>query len=528
MPPDRAGRLRSGQHRPTPGKVIFRNDLIELIQYAPATPTRLKRPLLIVPPWINKFYILDLNPEKSFIRWAVSQGLTRVLHLLGQPGRAARGQGFRELHARRHLRGARRDRDRRPARTSVDRDRLLRRRHAAVRDAGLHGGQSATSASTSATFFTTQVDFTHAGDLSVFVDEEQIRTIEDKMYAGGYLEGSRMASAFNMLRPNDLDLALCRQRLPEGQERRSVRPALLELRFHAHAGGQPLLLPAQLLSREQARQGRDGSRREARSEEGEDPDLQPRRQDDHIAPPGRSSSARRASAGRFTTSCAGSGHIAGAAQPAAKPKYQFLEPVHRSRGTLEDWTSKATGAPGSWWPHWCEWVRPGPQVAPARRGPGGGKPNRLERNPRTYAGQVLKVDFLSGHGKGERPASTPALHISSRGSGPGGRARQYLRTIGSTPAWQPRGCPSGSGDATVTMSTCALALPTIGPEGKPPSVGVRRGPERISSLREDVGVGDVEGEHVRFTVSLHRRTPRCGRCRADGCNALRCRSASIS
>ncbi len=157
----------------SPGKVIFENELMQLIQYAPSTPTVLKTPLLIVPPWINKFYVLDLTPEKSFIKWCVDQGLTVFVISWVNPDAAPRQDGLRGLHAAGPAGRARRDQagDRRG---QGPHHRLLRRRHAARDHAGLHGGEATTTRIASATLFAAQVDFTHAGDLKVFVDEEQL------------------------------------------------------------------------------------------------------------------------------------------------------------------------------------------------------------------------------------------------------------------------------------------------------------------------------------------------------------------
>ena len=162
----------------TAGKVIFENQLMQLIQYAPSTGTVLKRPLLIVPPWINKFYILDLTPEKSFVKWCVDQGAHRVRHLLGQSGRQSRQEGLRRLHARRPLAAldviekATGEQEVNAIGYCVGGTLLATTLAymASMRDARI----------ASATFFAAQVDFTHAGDLKVFVDEEQIAARERK------------------------------------------------------------------------------------------------------------------------------------------------------------------------------------------------------------------------------------------------------------------------------------------------------------------------------------------------------------
>ena len=186
----------------TPGKVIYQNDLMQLIQYEPTTENVLRTPLLIVPPWINKFYILDLKPEKSFIKWCVDQGITVFVISWVNPDKQLGDQDLGRLHEGRPARGDGRDRARHRRVEGAHR-RLLRRRHAAGDHTGLARRQ-APRARDLGDFLAAQVDFTHAGDLLVFVDEGQIATLERDMQESGVLEGSRMAMAFNMLRSNDL------------------------------------------------------------------------------------------------------------------------------------------------------------------------------------------------------------------------------------------------------------------------------------------------------------------------------------
>ena len=256
----------------TPGKVVFRNDLIELLQYAPTTEKVYRRPLLIVPPWINKFYILDLNPGKSFIRWAVSQGLTVFCVSWVNPGAPTRRQGFLRLYEGWAFRGA------------GEIEQITGERQ--VTSIGYCVGGTLTAATlaymaakgddriAAATFFTTQVDFSDPGDLKIFADEDRIKNIEsrnaDVRLSRQQLDGQYVQHAA----AERNDLVLCRQQLPEGRRADGLRPAGVEQRFHPHAARQSFLLPAQLLSQQPARQEEDAARRRhPRPRQGQDPGL---------------------------------------------------------------------------------------------------------------------------------------------------------------------------------------------------------------------------------------------------------------
>src|SRR5205823_13118686 len=186
----------------TAGKVVFENELIQLIQYAPTTAKVLKPPVLIVPPWINKFYILDLTPEKSFIKWCVDQGVTIFVISWVNPDKNLGAKTWEDYMKEGPL----------AAMDVIERATGEMKVHTMGYCVG--GTLLATTLAwlaekrrvrvTSATFLAAQVDFTHAGDLLVFVDEDQISSLERDMQASGVLEGSKMAMAFNMLRSNDL------------------------------------------------------------------------------------------------------------------------------------------------------------------------------------------------------------------------------------------------------------------------------------------------------------------------------------
>jgi polyhydroxyalkanoate synthase len=355
----------------TPGKVIFRNELIELLQYAPTTQTVRKRPLLIVPPWINKFYVLDLNPEKSFVRWAVAQGLTVFVVSWVNPEERHADKGF-EAYMREGIfaaleavEAATGERDVATIGYCVG-GTLLAITLAFMAEIG-------DRRISSATFLTTQVDFTDAGDLKLFVDAEQLKQTEKKMAERGYLEGAQMASAFNMLRPNDLIWSYWVNNYLKGKEPMafdllvwnadSTRMPAANHRFYLRH----CYLQNDLAQDRMVIEGRLISLSKVKI-----PVYDLAAKEDHIAPARSVFTGARLFGGPVRYVMSGSGHIAGVVNPADKPKYQFWtggEP----KGNFEDWVAAATQTPGSWWTDWIVWVsEQAPERVPAREVGAGG------------------------------------------------------------------------------------------------------------------------------------------------------------
>jgi polyhydroxyalkanoate synthase subunit PhaC len=366
----------------TPGKVILRNDLIELIEYAPLTETVLKRPLLIVPPWINKYYILDLNKEKSFIRWAVSQGVTVFCISWVNPDERHADKGFAEYMHEGIF-------------AALDAVQTVTQENKIATIGYCVGGTLLAVALgymaakgderiDSATFFTTQVDFTHAGDLKVFVDEAQVKAVEAMMTARGYLEGSRMANAFNMLRPNDLIWPYVVNVYMKGQ---SPFPFDL-LYWNSDATRLPsanhsfylrnCYLENKLAKREMVIDGVHIDLKKVTI-----PIFNLATREDHIAPARSALLGSTCFGGPVEFVLAGSGHIAGVVNPPTKPKYQFWT-GGKPEGSLEAWLAKGEEHPGSWWPYWHAWLeRQAPERVAARE-PGGGKLKPIADAPGTY------------------------------------------------------------------------------------------------------------------------------------------------
>jgi polyhydroxyalkanoate synthase len=367
----------------TPGKVVFQNELMQLIQYEATTKDVLKVPLLIVPPWINKFYILDLTPEKSFIKWCVDQGISVFVVSWVNPDARLAGKSFEEymregvIAALDAVEGATGEKQVNAIGYCVGGTLL------SITLAYLAAKKQ--SRVKSATLFAAQVDFSNAGDLMVFVDEERVKQLEEHMKKQGYLEASRMANTFNMLRSNDLiwpyivnnymrgkmplpfDILYWNSdatRMPAANHSFYLRNCYLENRLtkgEMEIAGVTLDLHKVKV-----------------------PVYNLATVEDHIAPAKSVLFGSQYFGGPVKYVLAGSGHIAGVINPPGKPKYQYWTGEKPTGSSVDDWRKTAAEHAGSWWPDWLEWLKSqDPETVPARK-IGGGKLKPLEDAPGSY------------------------------------------------------------------------------------------------------------------------------------------------
>ena len=351
----------------TPGKVIFQNDMIQLIQYEPSTEKVLRTPLLIVPPWINKFYILDLRPEKSLVKWCVDQGITVFMISWVNPDKRLAGKTLVDYMKEGPL----------AAMDVIERVTGELKVHTVGYCAGgtLLASTLAWLAEkrrvrvTSATLMAAQVDFSLAGDLMVYVDESQLNTLERDMQSAGVLEGSKMAMAFNMLRSNDLIWTYVISNYLKGQTPPSfdllhwnsdstrmtaashsfyLRNYYLENRLSTGT----LVFDNTLLDLSKIKV----------------PIFNLATREDHIAPARSVLYGSQFFGGPVKYVLAGSGHIAGVVNPPAAGKYQYWASEKSTADSLEAWLETAQEHAGSWWPHWREWLGSlDPEEVPARQ-----------------------------------------------------------------------------------------------------------------------------------------------------------------
>ncbi|MCP3470008.1 class I poly(R)-hydroxyalkanoic acid synthase [Bradyrhizobium sp. CCGUVB1N3] len=350
----------------TPGKVIYQNEMMQLIQYEPTTEKVLRTPLLIVPPWINKFYILDLKPEKSYIKWCVDQGITVFVISWVNPDKRLGNKTWEDYMKEGPL----------TAMDVIERATGEMKVHTAGYCVG--GTMLATTLAwlaekrrqrvASATFFAAQVDFTHAGDLLVFVDEEQISSLEHDMKAAGVLEGSKMAMAFNMLRSNDLIWSYVVSNYLKGQQPSAfdllhwnsdatrmtaanhsfyLRNCYLENRLSTGS----MVLDNTLLDLSKVKV----------------PVYNLATREDHIAPAESVLYGSQFFGGPVKYVLSGSGHIAGVVNPPASNKYQYWTNDNIKDVNVAQWMKGAEEHKGSWWPDWREWLGGlDPEEVPAR------------------------------------------------------------------------------------------------------------------------------------------------------------------
>jgi len=350
----------------TPGKVIYQNEMMQLIQYSPTTETVLRTPLLIVPPWINKFYILDLKPEKSYIKWCVDQGITVFVISWVNPDKRLGNKSWEDYMKEGPL----------AAMDVIEKITGEMKVHTAGYCVG--GTMLATTLAwlaekrrqrvSSATFFAAQVDFTHAGDLLVFVDEEQISSLEQDMKAAGVLEGSKMAMAFNMLRSNDLIWSYVVSNYLKGKQPSAfdllhwnsdatrmtasnhsyyLRNCYLENRLSTGT----MVLDNTLLDLSKVKV----------------PVYNLATREDHIAPAESVLYGSQFFGGPVKYVLSGSGHIAGVVNPPASNKYQYWTNDNIKDVTVAEWMKGAVEHKGSWWPDWRQWLGElDPEEVPAR------------------------------------------------------------------------------------------------------------------------------------------------------------------
>ncbi len=367
----------------TPGKVVFQNDLMQLIQYAPSTETVFRRPLLIVPPWINKFYILDLRAKNSFIKWCVDQGLTVFVISWINPDESLSHKTFDDYMLEGPL-------------AALE---AIRRAtgEATVNIVGYCIGGTLTACTlaymaakrmhgvASATYLVALTDFAEAGEVKVFIDERQLGLLDDHMARRGFLEGRHMAGVFNLMRDNDLIWSFVVNNYLLGKE-----PFPFDLLYwNSDSTRMPVMMHSFYLRQMYlenrliepggiALAGTPLDLRRIRT-----PTYMLSTVDDHIAPWKATYAATRHYSGPTRFVLGASGHIAGVINPPDSGKYSYwINP--ELPADPEAWLAGATPHPGSWWTDWLEWLKAHAGRRVAARQPGSGELPVIEDAPGSY------------------------------------------------------------------------------------------------------------------------------------------------
>ena len=366
----------------TPGKIVYQNELMQLIQYTPSTREVRRRPLLIVPPWINKFYVLDLQPKNSFIKWAVDQGHTVFAISWVNPDEKLAAKGLENYMLEGPLAAL-------DAIESATGERSVNAIGYCLGGTLLASTAAYSAAKgddriTSATYFATLVDFTEVGDMAVFIDEEQLASLERRMRERGYLEAQDMATTFNMLRANDLIWSFVVSNYLLGKEHIPV-----DLLFwNSDSTRMPAAMHSFYLRKmyQQNLLAKPGGITLADTpidlSKVRTPTFILATREDHIAPWKSTYAATRLYSGPIKFVLCDAGHMAGVISPPGTKYGHWANDQLPS--SPDEWFGGATPNQGSWWPVWDEWITQldGGRV-PARE-PGSGELPIIEDAPGSY------------------------------------------------------------------------------------------------------------------------------------------------
>jgi polyhydroxyalkanoate synthase len=339
----------------TPGKVVFENDIFQLIQYAPTTDKVREVPLLVVPPWINKYYILDLTPPKSLLKYGVDQGFTVFVISWVNPDERLSHKTFEDYMLEGILTAA----------DAVKRETDIEKCNVVGYCVGgtLLGSTLAYLAARgeepfrSVTFLTTQLDFSKAGDLLLFTNDSQLTSLQEMMAERGFLDGSRMANVFNMMRPRDLIWPYIVNNYMLGK-----RPFPFDLLFWNQDSTRMAAANHAFYLREFYNENKLAKGEMTLAGVKLDlkkvklPVFEVATKEDHIAPAKSVFIGSRLLGSPVEFVLAGSGHIAGVVNPPDKMKYQYWTANKAAADTLEEWIGMAKEHAGSWWPYWMEWL----------------------------------------------------------------------------------------------------------------------------------------------------------------------------
>ena len=382
----------------TPGKIVYQNELMQLIQYTPSTREVRRRPLLIVPPWINKFYVLDLQPKNSFIKWAVDQGHTVFAISWVNPDEKLAAKGFENYMLEGPLAAL-------DAIESATGERSVNAIGYCLGGTLLASTAAYSAAKgddriTSATYFATLVDFTEVGDMAVFIDEEQLASLERRMRERGYLEAQDMATAFNMLRANDLIWSFVVSNYLLGKEHIPV-----DLLFwNSDSTRMPAAMHSFYLRKmyQQNLLAKPGGITLADTpidlSKVRTPTFILATREDHIAPWKSTYAATRLYSGPIKFVLSDAGHMAGVISPPGTKYGHWAN--DKLPSSPDEWFGGATPNQGSWWPLWDQWVTQldGGRV-PARQ-PGSGELPIIENAPGSYVRVRSIASYVAGKRSG--------------------------------------------------------------------------------------------------------------------------------